>query len=228
MKRSIQVHDEEFGTVTVPLRGFASVKPDESRETGTEVVGVTTEPIRVNESRGLFAAMHAARRRRAVLAVARLHETRRRKALRAALPVSTGTAVTFDRPTVPTRLEAMEALYRTYRQARRETAALMAYVPHDGRPPMVGTVSGTAANAQETRAAKRWAPSWVAKLHRDRDLDGVIPRRSFDGGVTWETFDPPRKSRQSSRKGRAVESIGRKSSRGRMGRAASLKPVLVD
>lgn len=186
---SIAVQDEEYGTVTIPLRGVASVAP-RIESTRTEA-DCTTRPMTVREARGLFARRHVIARRRAVMSAARVIESARQRQRDAALAALSA----FLCPSQPvarfdgcvTRADQLERLYSEYRQARRESASLMQRKPHEGRPPMVGTAAGTAANAQEVRGSLRWTGT-------SRRLRDQLTRRDgspFEGEcISWNANHP--------------------------------------
>lgn len=77
-------------------------------------------------------------------------------------------------------------------QERAEWRHLMSTPPHDGRPSMNRNVARIGvANAQETRAARRWK--------RSSSRPGEC-MRSFDGGVTWQPMPTPEKEHKTTKR----------------------------
>lgn len=163
--------------------GRATVRPDD-RETRT------VASLKVSEVPTVFADGWARRRRRAVMAVARLQESCRRRAVESALAALSAilpVAETTPKGKTPkTRADALEALYEQYRMRRLHTVALMRF---DG-----SRKSDLPAWARGIRRERGTVANFVATLHRDPDVNPV--RRSPDGGRTWEVFTPPTKTRK--------------------------------
>ena len=212
--RTVTVEDAEYGTVTIPLRGVASVTPN-PRETRTQAADATTRPLLVSEARALFASYHRRNRRKAILSAARVRETRRRRHVESALSALSALLTPAEpvaKPETPkTKADALEALYASYRQRRRECASLMQRKPHDGRPPMVGTASGTAANAQETRGMPRWfGTPRAVRLTLTRDDGSPFVSECVTYNAKTPNLSPrvftPAKPERTSRKPRVTKS----------------------
>lgn len=141
------------------------------------------------------------RERQAVLAVARMRESRRRESVRQAIEVLTALVAPVEsKPT--TVLQALESRYSVLRRERREYEAVMQYLPFDGRPPHCGAVS-TVNGSNSPRVSEPWRGTGRrGAIAASLTPEAFECRRSFDSGATWEPFS-----------GRAVEDEGKRSNR---------------
>jgi hypothetical protein len=125
-------------------------------------------------ARAAFRDMHARNRRQATLQACKVQESARRAmvatALRALDALLTPREQEVEVAPKGTLLDQLEALYAQYKQANRESAALMAYLPFDGRPPLIKPTQNGAhlVNGQENRASERWlaTPNKVQECRR--------------------------------------------------------------
>jgi hypothetical protein len=145
---------------TLPARGMV-----ESDETGP----LTRPPLRVRTRQALAAPARARRTRQAVLAAARAQEARRQAGVRTALEALSALLPPAEEEPCRTVAEQLERRYAALRQARRESAALMAREPNASTALAVRAPG--AINGQEARYSRRWQSSsrdYLASLEDER------------------------------------------------------------